>query len=214
VRSVNLIVREDPATGATGLMCKDVRVIDAPMVAVTGSTIAHDIIEHQNGLRAIGSIGDELEALGGLWFCRGQLCDLGNGWMSNTQTVSGDVDNLFSLYASGVPVRSEVKRLHRAPDYIEDDIGEILAHVGVSDCERDQWGDFKEAAFRLISRGYNKAVRRFKDNAIAAHNQFCTIEMAVNDLLIGDLHLGQEFTLVYGEGRARTFGEYEDNAWY
>lgn len=59
---------EDRETGETGLSWG--LSLDYPTVASEGLLVAHDIIEHPNGLEAIGTIADELQALSGVWLTR------------------------------------------------------------------------------------------------------------------------------------------------
>lgn len=40
--------------------------------ATDGGILAHDLLEHQNGVEAIGTVHDELMALGAYWYVRGQ----------------------------------------------------------------------------------------------------------------------------------------------
>ena len=66
MRYVRLQVAEDQLSGELGLKIKGMRATEG-MAMGSGLLVAHDLLEHQNGLRAIGSVGDELEALGGIW---------------------------------------------------------------------------------------------------------------------------------------------------
>lgn len=59
---------EDQNTGEMGLSFG--LDIDYPSVATEGLLVAHDLIEHVNGLDRIGTIADELQALSGVWLTR------------------------------------------------------------------------------------------------------------------------------------------------
>lgn len=52
------------------------RFEDSPFIDINGIGIAHDIVEHVNGVSNIGSIEDELQALAGIWLTRGQFDDM------------------------------------------------------------------------------------------------------------------------------------------
>jgi len=71
MRHLILNARNCPTTGELGLIPRGITMGEGYVAATEGELIAHDILEHQNGLSAIGSVDDELEALGGLYFVRG-----------------------------------------------------------------------------------------------------------------------------------------------
>ena len=58
--------------GTTGIVVEGMKRIQYPSAAQEGFLIAHDLLEHVNGIEAIGSVDDELEAMGGCWFVRGK----------------------------------------------------------------------------------------------------------------------------------------------
>lgn len=60
-----------------GLALADSRTFLTP--SDDGANLAHDLLEHQNGTRAIGTTHDELVALGAFWFVRGQFRQFNSG---------------------------------------------------------------------------------------------------------------------------------------
>jgi len=64
---------------------------------MNGVLVAHDLVEHVNGWRNIGTVEDEMEACGGIWFCRGQYGDIsrdGSGSMHTPEHhVSVEIAN-------------------------------------------------------------------------------------------------------------------------
>lgn len=75
---------EDPSYGHMGYSYRQRRYkLDRGgiNVATSGKLVAHDLLEHPN-IAIIGSIGDELEALGGVLYMRGQFGDI-------SRTVAG-----------------------------------------------------------------------------------------------------------------------------
>ena len=57
-------------TGELGVAPEGARNIDDYMADTDGVLTAHDLLEHVNGAEHIGGIGDELEALGAIWYGR------------------------------------------------------------------------------------------------------------------------------------------------
>ncbi len=106
-QSVKLIVCEDQSTGETGFKIEGVPVIDAPMVALEGLLIAHDLLEHVQGVESIGTIQDELLAEGGIWFVRGQHGDITRRPSMHTpmEHLASDVVNMGVLYLCNTDIR-------------------------------------------------------------------------------------------------------------
>lgn len=65
-------------TGVLGLVPDGPNRHSDDVLSVMGDAtgIAHDIVEHVNGLENIGTICDEFEALGAIWYTRGHLGDI------------------------------------------------------------------------------------------------------------------------------------------
>jgi len=120
MKHITLIAREDRSTGELGLIIEGTRLMDYPMVANDGLLVAHDLIEHQQGIHKIGSIGDELLALGAIWYVRGQHSDLrrgGTGSMHSPETnIAYDVINMGRMFCEGVQLRQPVPKT-RAGDH-------------------------------------------------------------------------------------------------
>ena len=220
---LTLTVKEDQETGVIGLMLNDVPFFSYPMVATSGALIAHDILEHQNGLKKIGSVGDELEALGGIWFVRGQHGELHRNIRSihtPQDDLASDVANLYEIWSNGVPLRVEVKET-RATDQ-DADLKDIIKIAGENmDVEnRDSWKEFAQITLHLLRTGYNKAQARFKRNFKNCHRPdyqantlFWEIAAAVDECFKYDeLYEGQEYRLSYAgtEATCTLIEEYED----
>jgi hypothetical protein len=64
-------IEENDATGQVGFLLSELPKFEDPIVDFgSGEMIAHDIIEHTNGLNAIGTLHDELMALGAMFAVR------------------------------------------------------------------------------------------------------------------------------------------------
>ena len=78
--TVTLVTCRDPSDGSTGFVPDGMIVESGGLVpAQTGEALAHDLLEHVNGVGAIGGVPDELEAVGAIWQIRGRHGDQANG---------------------------------------------------------------------------------------------------------------------------------------
>lgn len=189
-----LVVREDQCTGETGLMLEGVKMINTPMVSLEGLTIAHDILEHQNGLKSIGPVDDEIEALGGCWFVRGQHGRFGKGssYYSVEESLASDIQNLCEIYMGGVEFKSpiedtteEVFWVDSILDFVEWDSEEIKDASENHHAPEERLKIFKNKVKAYLISGYDKAVERFGfHNAYEINNLFFEIADRLNDNVI------------------------------
>lgn len=225
MRNVRLQVKRDKSLGELGLIVKGVKMIETPMVTREGFLIAHDLLEHQNGISAIGSVGDELEAVGAGWFTRGEMGDTRrslNGGYEPYEPVDGparDLQNLCEVYMRGIPMRAPVRatRQHHCDTDFEEIIrrGKRLMraemeHYEPEDINMNRFYQFFEYAKHLLRTGYRKASVRFDQNACFANSQFWAIAEAVDRETGGSFEFeDQEFKLAYGKQRATCEEFYE-----
>ena len=92
-----------PTSGEIGFRLKEQLINDAiTLDAGTGELMAHDLIEHINGVESIGGIADELEAFGVSWAVLGSYAgelttaDLGNEIYEIFRYFEG-LDNHFPI---------------------------------------------------------------------------------------------------------------------
>lgn len=211
-----LIVREDHETGETGLAIACVNPHAQMNTTTDALLIAHDLIEHVNGVERIGTIDDELEALGAIWYVRGQHGELrrdhAHFWRPVHYHIAADVTRVFWDHWDGGVICD--LRKFRTPTEADDAIDEILEHAEQSYlAERDEndspisvrfaWMSYKAIARRRMQRGYRKAHTKWeKRGRFAANNQFWAITDAVQPYCKG-LELGRELVLHWGSGEAR-----------
>lgn len=232
MRYIKLRVWEDRAIGELGLLVEGVRLLEMPMVATRGLIIAHDLLEHQNGLGAIGSIDDELEALGGVWFVRGQ-----SGYMEQEsgvfyrppwETLAYEIANLGRYYVlHDIDMKTPVPRtLHtyeteEFPFIVEEGRSKLQDELDHDPCDEEdleyqttRTRDFIEQSLHYMRRGYSKAKRRYRDNDNKARTQFWAISDAVDKIIPWVEWEGQTFLLSYGMGEANVKmvedNDYED----
>lgn len=229
MRYVTLVSVNDQSTGELGLKVEGVPEIDYPMAAMEGLLIAHDILEHQQGVSKIGTIGDELLALGGIWYVRGQHADLrrdGRGSMYNShENVASDLANMGRMYVQGCMLHSKVPSKLPACD-ADDDIRDILRY-GAKEMvdefracsetlcheERKRMGKYLRMSEILMRKGYNMARRRFErgeHSRYYANSLFWKIAEAVDPYCKHIEYEGQQFRLSYGDGEAKCKEIYDE----
>jgi hypothetical protein len=179
---IELEVREDNDSGLVGLVPKAMRKQNTPD-AGEGYQLAHDIVEHVNGLAAIGGIEDELEALGAIWLVRGQYHDLrrpDRSIYSPEKNIASDVSNLFS-YWGGRKLKFSNTHEHWADESFECILEEALPDIRDTwDWETKDLDYWNKAALRLMRSGARKLARRFRhishrDPEYAANTLFYNI---------------------------------------
>lgn len=189
-------------SGELGLCLDGMKMgyIDA---ATSGELVAHDIIEHQNGAKSIGGICDELEALGGVWFARGQHGYLRPGSRHAPQEdLASDVMNLLSYVNNGCRLERKYSYTHRH-DYDEEFEYIIeLARKDARDCDEPFSEEYGKIVLHALRTGFRKASRRF-ESGFAANRMFWHISEAVNSLIKYEMEWeGQEFLLGYTQNEA------------
>lgn len=208
--SIKLLSKEDNETGLLGLIVDGMKVTNYPSVSTEGRLIAHDILEHQNGIKSIGSIGDELEALGGVWYVRGKNGYLSlNSNYSPEENIASDVSNMAIMVFNNVPIRAN--KVETKKHYEDDSFKEIIKlskemYKKEIKCqleenqEYDSLEEYFEQCLHLMRTGYRKAEKRFKNKC--AISMFGYIEEAVDDIINEVEYEGQEFILTYNSSYA------------
>lgn len=208
-----LTVTEDKEFGGIGLLIDGMKT-EGVNPAQDGLLIAHDILEHVNTLADIGSIDDELEALGAIWFVRGQFNDINRGKFAHRisphENLASDIIRMFRDAFYGHPVEIE-----SVPEYEDSgnqiDFDEIFNYVEndyVKEFDDDEiLGDlpaffqqYKAAAIARMHIGYNKAVIKYNDKAEEVNRLFWAIVDEVNKTIkrcCSEGYLGMQFELYY-----------------
>lgn len=209
MKRVKLIAQEDRELGGCGLVIEGMRPDVTVNPAQDGLTLAHDLVEHVNGVWEIGTIDDELEALGAIWFVRGQFNDLRRdnrgSQVSVHQNIAADVVRMFRDFFYGAPVdlvplktkaHEEDSEFKTILDYAFDDMpGEIDAE------DRGETFAARRARYMAVClprlrRGYRKAAAKYK-SGIFANKLFWTIAEATESVA-KHAQPGEEYTLTYG----------------
>lgn len=197
-----LIAIEDVNIGSIGLVLKKMdlsKIVDGQVYAIfEGFTLAHDLLEHVNGINKIGSIDDELEALGAMWYTRGQFGYLNEtNYYDPSTTIAAEVTNLAELFISGVDFVNPHKKTkdHKYDldfiDIIEKSKKEFIEE------DRRKLSKFYAAAIHYLRSGFRKAEQRYK-NADAANYLFYNIKTVFDKAMKNtDLYPGMEFRIGY-----------------
>ena len=202
-----LKVVECPTTGELGLKIEGVRMMEGMYAANEGRLIAHDLIEHVNGVEKIGTIHDELEALGGVWFTRGQYSDISRPQLHSAHDdIAADLTNLCRLYIeSNVTLKPYISRscVHSFDDdfdcCIEVAKNYLDSELESYSCNVESVLYFMDQAKMRMRVGARKAQRKYK-TAVWANSLFWDIADVVEPWA---KHCDYEFDtyeLHYGRG--------------
>lgn len=165
-------------------------------VAREGLLLAHDIVEHQNGLSAIGSIEDELEALGGLWFARGYFNDVRRERnVDRYRAIAHDIVSLLEdWWADGdADLTVPVTRACEVDADLQRCIDEAKRQA-FGFAEKDE--PFRKILLPRMRIGYRKAMRRFKGEHATANNLFWNIADVLDSIAkVDEEDLGRRWRL-------------------
>lgn len=181
-----------------------------------GGLVAHDIVEHQNGAKNIGSVDDELEASGGVWHARGRWGDIGSHHNTPHNNCAADISNMFREQAFWT-MPTNGTRLH---EELEDDLEEILVEakrqIKAEAYEPEDlvgMDGFLEASRRRFRIGYRKATRRFGPDYVS-NQMYRNIRRALETTVKQIDYEGQEFILAYDRSEAKCNEVEYNNEYY
>ncbi len=206
MRYVRLIAVSDEYDNDPGLALKGApRSYDGFMADRLGGLVAHDIVEHQNGAKNIGTVDDELEASGGVWHTRGRWGDFENRYHTPHYNCAADISRMFT---EGECWSMPKLGTHICED-IEEDIDEILVEAqrqikveAYEDEDLTQMPEYLEAARRRFRIGYRKATKRFGSD-YASNSTYRRIRDALKTCVKHIDYEGQEFILGYDHSQAK-----------
>ena len=163
VKGSFIIVKEQIHTGETGIL-PSCCVGDSVYPNMEPVTFAHDLVEHINGVDAIGSIEDELEALGVVLWIRGLAGDLDQGIHTRYTNVAHDIATLYEYTAydpdSGRDRTIEKIERPDEPTQVDDD---IEFTVNTFNDETPGREEFAEIARAYMELGAVKAKQKYGD---------------------------------------------------
>lgn len=203
-------------TGETGLVASEMNIQDdLIMIAMEGRMIAHDVLEHVNGVQKIGACADELEAMGAVWYIRGQHGQLIPTVSSRSpQAIIGDdisqicIDYIQREYPNtGRKIEKRKTKEHCYDADFEDIIerGYESTMKGIQyyfedeelNEKREMIKEFFDVALGYLRTGYRKAERKYKNKDV--FGLFWKISETIDQFLrCNELFDGMQFTLHYG----------------
>lgn len=196
----------DQSTGELGFKLEGVPSFDYPTISMEGSILAHDILEHVNGLDSIGTIEDELLALGGVWFVRGQYEDIkrNHSMHSSLKHICSDIVNMGHIYCINESIRVGLGQSMAIGDYdIHETAMEIIDTARpmlIEELEGSEYTSarlehYLNAAYHLMCQGWEKAEERFKGAELYANTIFWRIAEAIDDAIINSSY---DFEIIEG----------------
>lgn len=208
--SFTLVYEQDEEYGGLGFRIEgSKKIAGAYNMATEGLLIAHDILEHSK-IEDIGTIGDELKALGGVWFVRGQLSDMrrdGIGSMYTPhQNVASDVVNMGrSIVLGHTKYYAKVPRVQPNKCIVINDLLDIIAEarkdlpgeLEVEEYTKAALDKYLDDTLKFMVYGYNKAKERYRriGGRYRANKLFWDITEEVDTALKQAEYEGQRFKL-------------------
>lgn len=232
MRTVILEARSDDYDSAPGLAVAGTRDFEGFMADRGGLLIAHDLLEHQNGIHHIGPVWDELEALGAVHQVRGRHGDMLQdhpSYHSVAVNLASDLTRMFQEYASNPDTGPGGLAVGSRPHDYDDDFREAIELArrdipsecndmgrGEPDEDENGWSpelhalfeEYLTLALHRMRAGFRKAQKRFGDGYYGS-GLFVAIRDAVKGAARDCEYEGQRFRLTYGNREAHCVELYE-----
>lgn len=209
MRYVRLSAKTCWDSGELGLVLKDLPPDLSFSVAHSGTLIAHDIIEHQRGIKNIGTIWDEVIAFGAIWYTRGQFGEVNSNHRSPEEATGWEIGDFCVADDLGPYTGSQFEKLslkrHEADDYSE--LG-YIAEAAVKYIRKHASEEYDERCLTymkpLLARGFQMANRKYRC-PLKANNLFKQIQRVLDDFFKHPdeyFFEGTEYILGYSEYQA------------
>lgn len=210
MRAVELVAHDDEYDSSLGWIIKGTALADDLMADREGALIAHDLLEHMNGQREIGSVWDELEAIGAVWQVRGRHGDVceSRRFHPPERHAASDVSRMFEQWTCEAYDGPGSPMLGTRPSEYDADFLAILqrARYSIPLEFNDPVPDAADveaylcAALRRMRIGFRKATHKYGMDYYA-RTQWCAVRDAVRAQRAE--FEGQRARLLYGKGEAR-----------
>lgn len=230
MNEVYLIAHMDETLGELGLILEGMvlsKVSEGePVIAPSARLVAHDILEHQNGVANIGSIHDELEALGATWYIRGQTGYLGqDSILSPYKHLAFDITRMFrTMVVNGETVKIP-ENFEINDEYFQEQIDcifqecDFMSEFDCYDLEeysdeitKDKINDYKKLVRHYMEQGHKKVSGKY-NNQYEALDTFIRIERAVTPYLKPEIE-GQRFKISYDNNKSFCEEIYDDEDYF
>lgn len=205
--TVMLVCFRDEMTGELGLGLREMPRNEETNAAHEGFTIAHDLFEHINGPQYIGTIDDELQALGALWYVRGESGELNphrRSYYTPHQSLAGDVSRMFVDIVNGAYCSLNFEfSSEETPDVDFSEIIDYARGMILQELDEEQTAEYAakidpylRAVQARMRQGYIKAEQKYRDQNISA--LFWKVAEAVQPYCKAAEYEGAEYVLTYG----------------
>jgi hypothetical protein len=229
-----LEVQQCEQTGEMGLIVQGMNVSNVSegdlFVMADPIGIAHDLTEHVNGLSEIGTIFDEFQALGGIWYVRGQHADLRRDRVGSAIPDDENVAHDLIRMAEIAVWHGTGGRLNEEPEETDFDetfewmvefarpklLQDILSGEDMTQaeyCKEHEFDieDYLQQALWGMKLGVHKIEQKY-ENPFHANNRFWNIYEALTPIFKQELWEGMEFELrIDADNQARCYEHYEDD---
>ena len=173
-----LTAMEDHNTGEVGLVFNAMAELDTPFATMNGTLMAHDLIEHVNGIDAIGTVSDEFIALGATHYTR-----LQSGHMVTEEGLAGDLCSMVHEVYDGlgpvIPPQPESDQDASFMWIIEKFKTDVVLELEEEDLEQFPMDEYCDQALQGMRLGEAKQMERFLTE-YEAREAFQMIEDTVN----------------------------------
>ena len=195
-QEIKLVIKED-CHGIVGFTIAEIKPFEDFGADTSGTLTAHDILEHQKGFSNIGSLGDELIALGGVYFVRGEYSDLSrpSNIHSTEENLASDVANMARIHlCQKVPLRElydvNADYTEHVNYHIFEEVAQIAKKSFLDECEyydddencytTQELNEYLKASINFMCIGYDLAYDRFESQGYA-NNLYWEIARVVGE---------------------------------
>jgi len=223
-QTIDFEVQRCNVTGELGLVPQGIPISDDYMALTTGRSLAHDVVEHPNGIEQIGGVGDELEACGAIWYTRGHLHDMERPVRSiytPEQSMGYELSTNFTYWwQRGCEFEMPVPRSQ--PSSFDCDLRSIIREGIIAIRDELKYEDeeyrattkdiaiFMSGAKHFMRSGIAKQQVRFPENQWEANAVFWNLSEAVTHIFKDIDYEGQTFRLECNGHEAIAFETTED----
>lgn len=194
---------------------------DYLFAATDGTLVAHDVIEH-NGLNTLSGIGNELEALGAMWWIRGSLNDLRLDGIGSRYTpvenMAVDISEMATKIAlCGRGFDLTIPRTYSCcydVDFLDiinlgrETYQREVEHYNQNEVDRDAVEHYFKYCISFMRSGYRKAKARYpKLNQTRVNALFWSVAETIDNIIKYMDYEGQQIILKYCKTQCNAVAE-------
>lgn len=168
-------------------------------------TLAHDIFHHLD-FRDIGTLEDELRALGGYAY-------LDSPEQNITAGINNDLVLLYKYYRNNLD-ETRIRNKRRLNKYLLNNLKDMVMSTKYffTTPDMEKFNKFLEISALLVYDGYIASRRKYKNNYLNVLRNYHAVLRVIRKImgsvnLIDDLH---EIEIIYGNSKCYVVGNYRD----